>query len=244
MMKRFVPKALLLVFLLALASCTTRSYRVAPIAEQPIIQRKHVEAHVKKPIQALTKAHIVLDAGHGGKDTGALSAKKGYEEKERTLLTARIVKNYLEELGYRVTLTRTDDAFVSLPKRAEIANNLKANLFVSLHYNYCENSEAHGIEIFYYKDEKNPFSPRILASKRLGEEVLARITKHTGAYARGVKKANFAVIRETTMPAILIEGGFLSNPDELHKIKEESYLCYLGWAIARGVESYLESTAK
>lgn len=201
-------------------------------------------APLPPPLSLKKKELIIVDAGHGGKDTGAKSDKNGYVEKERTLKTARIIKNYLEEFGYEVKLTRVDDTFIDLDRRAEIANELKASLFVSIHYNYCENQEADGVEIFYYKDENNPFSSRILSSKKLGEEVLNRIKKHTGAHARGVKKANFAVIRETKMPAILIEGGFLSNPAERAKIKEEPYLCFLGWGIARGIDHYLQHHQK
>jgi N-acetylmuramoyl-L-alanine amidase len=210
----------------------------------PTRQKQLASLDLPPPISLRKKELIVIDAGHGGKDTGAKSDKNGYVEKERTLKTARIVKNYLEECGYQVKMTRTDDKYIDLERRAEIANDLKATLFVSIHYNYCANPDADGVEIFYYKDEHNPFAGRILASKKLGEEVLKRILKHTGAHGRGVKKANFAVVRETKMPAILIEGGFLSNPEERAKILDEPYLCYMGWAIARGIDSYLQRTKK
>lgn len=225
---------------LTAVSCAQRACRARHDAS--IVQRTLSEPKWNDVVD--TKTHIVIDAGHGGKDTGTHNVKNGYQEKERTLRTARIVKNYLEEMGYRVTLTRSEDAFIPLNRRAEIANDAKAALFVSLHYNHADSREAHGVEIFYYKDDKNPFAPRILASKQVGEEILSRIKKHTGAHARGVKKANFAVLRETAMPAILIEGGFLSNPGEREKIKDESYLCYLGWAIARGIETYFESKTR
>lgn len=216
--------------IVAKAPCAPKPKHVPPVAAQP----KAVIAPIKK------KKHIVLDPGHGGKDSGTCSEKNSYEEKERALKTTKIVKSYLEDLGYKITMTRTSDVFVALPKRAEIANHLNAELFVSIHYNHAENPDVDGVEVFYYKDEKNPFSPRILASKNLAEKVLTRIIKHTGAHSRGVKKANFAVVRETKMPAILIEAGFLSNPEERAKIKEEAYLCYLGWGIARGIDSYFE----
>lgn len=213
-----------------------------PVVKKPSIPLAPPLATPSSKPPKKEQIHIVLDAGHGGKDKGTFSEKNKYEEKERTLKTTKIVKSYLEDLGYQITMTRNSDVFISLPKRAEIANATAADLFVSIHYNHSENSDVDGVEIFYYKDEKNPFSPRILASKKLGELVLARILKHTGANTRGVKKANFAVVRETKMPAILIEAGFLSNAKERERIQEESYLCYMGWAIARGIDSYCENT--
>jgi N-acetylmuramoyl-L-alanine amidase len=204
--------------------------------KEPLVSSSK-KAPTQKPVEK--KSIVVIDAGHGGKDTGALSAKHKYEEKTLTLMTARLVKDYLEEMDYKVILTRTKDASVSLEKRAELANSLDAALFVSIHYNFASNETAHGIEIFYYKDDKNPASSRLLQSKRLGEEVLATIVKHTGASPRGIKKANFAVIRETKMPAILIEGGFLSNPSERERLKEGAYQKFLAWGIARGIDGYL-----
>ncbi len=182
---------------------------------------------------------IVIDAGHGGKDAGTESAKNSYREKELTLLTAELVKGYLESLGYPIIMTRTSDVFIKLEDRAELANTTLATLFVSIHYNHSPNPEAEGIEIFYYKDEKSPKAKRILESRHLGEEVLSTLVKHTGANARGVKQANFAVIRETEMPAILIEAGFLSNALERDRIKDPEYMRFLAWGIARGIDSYL-----
>lgn len=230
---------------LFLGSCVTRTMVREPVVVlTPKVSPKKMVAATPIPKPTLVPKkphkHVVLDAGHGGKDKGTYSDKNHYEEKERTLRTTKIVKGYLEDLGYKVTMTRTTDVFIPLEKRAAIANATDATLFVSIHYNHCESTEVDGIEVFYYKDEKNPLSTRILSSKNLAERVLARIIKHTGASSRGVKKANFAVVRETKMPAILIEAGFLSNPQERDKIKQESYLCYMGWAIAKGIDSYLE----
>lgn len=237
---------LLFILPLFLGSCVTRTRLQEPEPIVVLTPRQTPKNVVLTPPAAKPHSpkkvhkHIVLDAGHGGKDKGTYSEKNGYEEKERTLKTTKIVKSYLEDIGYKVTMTRTTDVFIPLEKRAEIANATDAILFVSIHYNHCENTEVDGIEVFYYKDEKNPFSSRLLASKNLAEQVLARIIKHTGASSRGVKKANFAVVRETKMPAILIEAGFLSNPSERQKIQQESYLCYMGWAIAKGIDSFVQ----
>lgn len=216
-------------------------HKPAPLAP-PVKLKKMTPTPTAAPPPPIERRSemIVIDAGHGGKDTGAMSTKHGYEEKDLTLKTAMLVKGYLEELGYPVMLTRHGDTFLPLSKRAELANTLNAALFVSVHYNTCPTEEVTGIEIFYYKDDKNPTSSRLLESKKLGEEVLSTIVKHTGALPRGVKRGNFAVVRETKMPAILIEGGFLSNPQERNRIKEKEYRTYLAWGIARGIDFYLD----
>lgn len=207
----------------------------APIAHKsPSRSEKEPMAKVEKKREI-----IVLDAGHGGKDKGASSQKSHYEEKVLTLKTARLVKGYLESLGYPVILTRSSDVFLSLEERAELANTTGATLFISIHYNTAPDPKAEGVEVFYYKDDKEPKAHRLLSSKRLGESVLSTVVKHTGASPRGVKRANFAVIRKTQMPAILIEAGFLTNPKERDRIKSEAYLRYLSWGIAKGINCYL-----
>ena len=180
---------------------------------------------------------IVIDAGHGGKDCGSANKSSGYEEKSLTLETALKTKEFLEEMGYTVLLTRENDEYIPLKKRAEIANSKGADLFVSIHYNHCPSREAHGIEVFVYK-EKTPHSHRIQESHRLAEQVSTHVVKYTGLHSRGTKLGNLAVVRETKMPAILVEGGFLSNPTEREKIKDPRYRANLAWGIARGVDHY------
>lgn len=195
------------------------------------------------PVIPQTKAKmIIIDAGHGGKDPGANSTKDVYQEKNLTLTTAKQVRNFLQELGYDAILTRTQDIYLPLQTRTEIANAVRADLFVSIHYNYSHNSEAKGIEVYYYKEQ--PPSSRVLQSKLLGEAVLDRIVNHTGAASRGVKEANYAVTRETLMPAILIEAGFLSNPAERQKLQDASYLRYLSWGIASGIDKFIRAQQK
>jgi N-acetylmuramoyl-L-alanine amidase len=182
---------------------------------------------------------IVLDPGHGGKDLGAhsLTAPR-YQEKLLTLSTARIVKNYLEGLGHTVIMTRTEDVFIPLEKRASLANQLAPSLFVSIHYNSAENVSAEGIEIFYYTAKDN--SVRTRDSKLLAQTILDEVLKCTGAKSRGVKTQNFSVIRNTKMPAVLIEGGFLTNNDERQRVKNAAYLKKLAWGIALGIDRFLK----
>ncbi len=187
---------------------------------------------------------IVLDAGHGGKDGGTTSKRDRYEEKELNMMTTFITSNYLKQMGYNVILTRSHDVFLPLSARAELANSTGADLFISIHYNYSTNREAQGIEVFYYKEKAKTPSERVVRSKDLSKSVLCHVLKETGALSRGIKEANFAVIRETTMPAILIEGGFLSNPQERDKVYTPRYQRQVAKGIAEGIDHYLSLKRK
>lgn len=179
---------------------------------------------------------IVIDAGHGGTDRGARSRLPFCEEKRLCLQTARLVKQYLDQLGYRVAMTRNTDAFIPLPRRVEIAQQARSSLFVSIHFNSSRSPLAQGIEIFFFDSKEN--RSRTFSSKRLAEVILPRLIRRTSASSRGVKKGNFYVIRETTMPAILIEGGFISNPQERLHLKTRLYQEKLARGIADGIDHY------
>lgn len=193
----------------------------------------------KIPLKVAQKTLIIIDPGHGGKDLGTYSKKPHkYQEKFIALSTSKMLKNYLEELGYAVLMTRNTDEFISLEDRAEFANSRDPKLFVSIHYNSAPNKQAEGIEIFYYTSLED--KKRSKASKLLGQKVLKHVLELTKAKSRGVKEGNLHVIRNTTMPAILVEGGFLTNEEEMTKIKEGEYQKKLAWGIALGIQEYLK----
>jgi N-acetylmuramoyl-L-alanine amidase len=146
--------------------------------------------------------------------------------------------NYMMVISrYEVVLTRSDDTFISLDRRASFANEQKPRLFVSIHFNSAPSTDAEGIEVFYYRNEEN--KPRMNKSKVLAQCILDKTIQNTKAKSRGVKHGNYAVIRETNMPAVLIEGGFLTCTSEMEKIKNASYLKSLAFGIAQGVQDYL-----
>ncbi len=179
---------------------------------------------------------VVLDAGHGGFDLGA--CHHSTEEKDLALSTTLILKRYLNEKGYRVILTRNRDIFVPLKERAHMANESKSRVFVSIHYNAAQSKQAKGIEVYYFnKGEKL----RIDSSKKLATDVLSKMLHHTKAPSRGVKHGNFLVIRETKMPAILVEGGFITHPDEVKSLNNREYREELARSIAEGVDHYFKS---
>ena len=181
---------------------------------------------------------IVIDAGHGGTDHGARGKVPFCEEKRVCLQTARLVKKYLDQLGYHVVMTSNTDAFIPLSRRVEIATQSGSSAFVSIHYNSSRSPVAQGIEIFFF-DSKEDRS-RSAASKRLADAVLPRLIQRTSAQSRGVKKGNFYVIRETSMPAILVEGGFISNPGERALLKDWEYQEKIARGIADGIDHYFK----
>lgn len=182
------------------------------------------------------KPLIFIDPGHGGVDLGAVIKKPKIEEKRYTLITAHLTKRYLENLGYRVSLTRSRDFFISLRRRVDLANKKRSKIFLSIHFNSCPNKRAHGIEIYYYKKLDSKFS----SSKKLADSVLNKIIFLTKAKRRGVKRGNYFVLRETKMPSILIEAGFLTNAYERNKICQREYLRKLSKGIADGVDRFLK----
>ncbi len=179
------------------------------------------------------KQLIVLDAGHGGFDMGA--ASNACCEKSLTLTTAFLTKKHLTNMGYKVIMTRSRDVFISLKQRTAIANKTRAKVFVSLHFNAAKNPKAAGIEVFYYKQGNQWRSKR---SKKLATKVLSMMISNTGAISRGVKLGKFHVIRESNMPAILIEGGFITNPKERALLKDKKHLEKIAHAIAEGIDQY------
>lgn len=181
---------------------------------------------------------IVIDAGHGGTDRGTRSKVPFCEEKRLCLQTARLVRKYLEQLGYRVIMTRTTDAFVPLPRRVEIAAQGTSSVFVSIHYNSAQSKAAQGVEIFFFdaKDDR----ARTVASKRLAEAILPEVIRRTNASSRGVKKGNYYVLRENSVPAIIIEGGFISNPEECPLLKSLTYQDLIARGIADGIDHYFK----
>lgn len=181
------------------------------------------------------KPLIILDPGHGGTDEGAKIHY--FMEKRLTLMTTLLVRKYLEEMGYRVIMTRSKDVFIPLHRRVSIANKTKAVLFASVHYNSSPSTEAHGIEIFYHNGSD---TKRAKESKKLATSVLTELVSSTTAYSRGVKSGNFHVIRETSMPAILVEGGFMTNNEERTNLRDKSYLEKIANGIAIGIDKYLK----
>lgn len=187
----------------------------------------------KKPIPKIDKKQVILiDPGHGANDEGA--KMHGSVEKNLCLLTALHLKHLLQLKGYQILMTRSQDEFVSLDKRVQLANQSNCHMFVSIHYNAAKSKEASGIEIFFPKN----IDPRQVTSRKLAQNVLNKLLAKTGAKSRGIKIGNYHVIRETSMPAILIEGGFMTHPIEGQMLGSLHYIQQIAEGIAEGIEHF------
>lgn len=180
----------------------------------------------------LLKRTIVLDPGHGGADMGA-TGRQGTREKDVNFDVAMRLKKLLEEAGAAIVLTRTDDSFISLYERSAIANDLFADLFISIHTNAHPQSEVRGIEVFYYQGRND--------SERLAKAVEARLATATQLKSLGVKTNDFVVVRESQMPGILIELGFLSNFEEEKILRTDEYRERAARGIFEGIIDYYEN---
>ena len=172
---------------------------------------------------------ICLDAGHGGKDPGAVSG--GVKEKDIALKMAKLIGGRLA--GYTVAYTRTDDSYVDLSERATCANRIKADLFVSIHCNSAANAQANGVEVFTHTSQSE-------GSMDAANTIYKKLFAAASMVGRGIKAANYAVLRETKMPAVLVELGFISNAADHAKLTNPAWQEQAAAAITSGIEEYLE----
>ena len=189
---------------------------------------------------------VYLDAGHGGYDPGA--SYFGISEKSLTLAIQSRVKAELEAEGYQVVTTRTSDTYVDLTDRSRAANASESDIFVSIHINASGSSAAQGIETYYYQPYAeypsrinatyHANSTRLSMSDTLANAIQSSLINATGAQNQGVKRQTFAVLRETTAPAVLLELGFLSNPQEAARLNTSAYQETLANAIVAGIKRY------
>ena len=215
---------------------------------------------------------IVIDAGHGGKDPGAIGYR-GTKEKDIALDVAkRLEKKLSKNMNVKIIMTRDEDVFLRLSERTKIANESNGNLFISIHTNAAEDRRASGFETFLIGPNKNEAAVRVAArenavlelegttGKKLTNEDLIQATIAQSAFAskseqfasmvqkeikkrvqskdRGVKQAGFYVLMGASMPNVLVELGFISNPTEEKKLRSHQYRDQLATAIYRAVEQY------
>jgi N-acetylmuramoyl-L-alanine amidase len=167
---------------------------------------------------------VVVDAGHGGKDNGAFR-RYGGAEKNATLDVATRLAAKLRESQFRVVMTRSSDNFVELDERAAIANRQKNAIFVSVHFNDSGRRGIRGFETYYHSPVARPLAYRIQ------EQIMTL----PGAVNRGVKTANFRVLRKAAYPAVLVECGFLSNRTEGAGARSASHRDELADKIAEAI---------
>ena len=208
---------------------------------------------------------VVVDAGHGGHDPG--TAHFGLREKDLALDIARRLSTELHARGLSVVMTRDRDDFIALSRRPAVANQIPADLFVSVHINANRNRRVSGAEVYYPREsvvgDSAAFPPRVqprevawpttTIRQILWDLVLSRSRAHSvrvashicrafraqGVRCRGVKSARFVVLREARMPAVLVEVGYVSNQAEASRLANASHRQALAKAIADGVTAYV-----
>lgn len=189
------------------------------ISEDTIIVRKH----------QLNGYNIMIDPGHGGKDSGAVS--EGVREKDLTLATATKLANHLEAEGATVNFTRADDMFISLENRVFQSNAHETDVFISLHYDYFNDPEVNGINTYYANSN---------TSKELSEKIHTALAGELDMTDRGIRQENYYVLKHNQNPAVLLELGFISNPSDLEKVQTDEYQTEVAEAITNGLVEYFD----
>ena len=171
---------------------------------------------------------IMIDPGHGGRDPGAVG--NGLQEKESNLFISRRLQSTLEQRGYRVALTRNRDAEVDLQPRVDIAERANATIFVSIHANAISLSrpEVNGLETYYFSSGRN-----------LARAIHSSVLRSTDLRDRGVRQARFYVLRNTSMPAVLVETGFITGREDSNRFRSNAAREQIADAIAQGIIDYL-----
>ncbi|MBQ2814993.1 MAG: N-acetylmuramoyl-L-alanine amidase [Akkermansia sp.] len=203
---------------------------------------------------ASTLRTVVIDPGHGGHDAGAVSPYA--REKDCNLAVALKLRRLLRERGYKVVMTRDTDVFLTLQQRVQIANSCPDSIFVSIHHNSGRRA-AEGIETFTLAPHgtTSPFARTRRTADLAGNDqdsenialataVHSRAIKNTKAVDRGIQRARFSVLCTIKRPAILFEGGFVSNPTEGGLISSSKYQDTLALSICNGIEAYGATVCK
>ncbi len=244
---------------------------ILELGERPPTPTPAPAAAPEPPLRRPAVRPVVIDPGHGGDDTGAVS-RNGIREKDVTLAVARRLARVLSARGFAVRLTRTGDETRALTDRTSLANRLEAAAFVSLHANASRAASARGAETYYMSlDDASDDTAAAVArlenaaggggtkggspldlilwdmaqaevlneSARLALAIQHRLNSLLQLPDRGVKQAPFVVLTGATMPAVLVEVGFLSNPGEARRLADPAYQQRVAEALAAGIEEFL-----
>ena len=227
-----------------------KSYTVAQIDIDKIL------LPVLFPNKTLSKTvkTIVIDPGHGGKAEGTQNKQLKIKEKDLTLKTAKLLAEKLKRLGYVVHLTRNQDVDLPLEQRSKFANQKKADLFLSLHYNSAPAAQAQGIETFAYSFHGHPSTDGNCKNDKLASinkfdgantclawQIQRKLCADLRANDRGVRRGRMVVLADLNCPGALIECGFLSHKTEASRIKTETYQRALVNAIANAIQCFKNS---
>ena len=202
------------------------------VNQNSIITTKNSHDFLQLPNVKQNKFSVVIDPGHGGPDPGAIGIG-GIRETDVVLEVSKIVKSLLSKKGVKVNLTRKNEVDLDLPRRVSFANKVNADIFVSIHANASRGKrrDINGLETFYYRGWRG----RLLA-KRIQNQIL-RVSP--GSPDRGVKQGRYYVIKNTRMPAVLVEIGFLTGRIDARRLEKPSHRKRIAYSIAKGILEYL-----
>ncbi len=177
---------------------------------------------------------LILDAGHGGNDVG--TGNSDYYEKDINMDIVKEMKEMLEFCGVEVVLTREGDETVALDERSSFANESKGDRFVSIHCNYCEeDASVAGLECYYWADS--------MVGESYAKEIISAVEESGKVVVRGIKTEDFHVLRETRIPAVLVETGYISNQEDRENLYDAGYQKTLSVYLVKGIiEGYLHSS--
>lgn len=192
---------------------------------------------IKQASLPSNKKHIVIDAGHGGWDPGKVSSE-GVNEKDINLEIATVLKDYFEQSGAIVSITRIEDSALDenkrqdLKKRLELANKENVDVFISIHQNSFPQESVKGAQVFYYKNSEN--------GKLVAECIQNRLKQVVDEDNNRVAKENssYYLLKNTSIPSVIVECGFLSNNAENKKLQDKEYQKKVAWALYMGVLDY------
>lgn len=200
---------------------------VASTIPVPIPENRYPSAELPRPRNG--RVVVIVDPGHGGKDSGA-PGRGGVLEKDIVLSIGLQVASLLERQGVQVVLTRNSDYFVDLQPRVDITNRARADLFVSIHSNSIDGRpDVNGLETYYYE-----------SGERLAYTIHRSILQSFEVNDRGVRRARFYVLRKNSVPAVLVETGYVSSAEEAAKLASPAYQSQMAAAIARGILQYIQ----
>ncbi len=220
-----------------------------PLFKNSLIQNPIIR--IPNPIKT-----ILIDPGHGGKDMGAF--KNGLVEKKLNLKIAKLVFKNLSQFGFRVKMTRYKDSALQKNERVLMADQIEADLLISIHANYSKHAKAKGLEFFILKDLSShseiktmktalPDSPLFYEClnknyQRITRNLCLSMEKHLtrldGVKTRGIKNAGFYLLKNSHCPTVFVEMGFISNPDEAAQFKNTDHLEALANALTQGIVEY------
>ena len=200
-----------------------------------------VKRVIKDRLEVNGKLKIVIDPGHGGKDSGAVALDgETYEKTVNLLVAERLMDKLSANSEISPTITRTRDEYIKLLDRAGVSNDGDAHLFLSIHFNSADNSDAKGIEVLYASEKNVRIKDTV--QKDFASCLQKALVRETGAVDRGIKnRPAIIVLNKTKNVAALAELGFLSNEDDLENIKDPDYIDKLAQGLYNGIEDYMNT---